>query len=115
MRFGDANTASFGQERQLRPLSICLLTAASGSITVAILCLWLALSYCANRNCKAEFLNTELSHVNWALQANGYSKNEIKRAIKLKKQPQTEEDKQLPTNNVFLPYIKGVWTAWTKC
>ncbi|KAJ7342176.1 hypothetical protein JRQ81_009435, partial [Phrynocephalus forsythii] len=61
-----------------------------------------------NRNCEAEFLNTELSHLNWTLQANDYSKNKIKRDTKLKKQHQTEEEKQPPTNKVFLPYIKGV-------
>ncbi|XP_072845561.2 calmodulin-lysine N-methyltransferase isoform X3 [Pogona vitticeps] len=62
----------------------------------------------ANRNCEAQFLNTELDHLNWALQANGYSKNEITRAIKPRKQHRTEEEKQSPTNKVFLPYIKGV-------
>ena len=62
----------------------------------------------ANRNCEAQFLNTELDHLNWALQANGYSKNEITRAIKPRKKRQTEEEKQPPKNKVFLPYIKGV-------
>ena len=61
----------------------------------------------ADRKCEAQFLSTELNYLNWALQANGYSKNEITRAIKPRKQHQTEE-KQPPTNKVFLPYIKGV-------
>ena len=43
-----------------------------------------------------------------ALQVNGYSKTEITKAIKPRKQHQTEEEKQPPTNKVFLPYIKGV-------
>ena len=63
---------------------------------------------CANRNCEAQFLSTKLNNLNWALQANGYSKNEITRAIKPRKQHQTEEEKQPPTNTVFQPYIKGV-------
>ena len=33
----------------------------------------------ANGNCEAPFLSTELNHLNWALQANGYSKNETKK------------------------------------
>ncbi|KAM6473987.1 uncharacterized protein PHA67_006582 [Liasis olivaceus] len=62
----------------------------------------------ANWICETQFLNSELNHLNWVLQVNGYSKNEIKRAIKPRKQHATEEEKQPPTNKVFLPYIKGV-------
>ena len=52
--------------------------------------------------------NTELNHLNRALQANGYSKNEITRDIKPRKQHRTEEGKQPSTNKVLLPYIKVV-------
>ncbi|KAJ7316851.1 hypothetical protein JRQ81_003013, partial [Phrynocephalus forsythii] len=40
--------------------------------------------------------------------ANGYSENEIRRAIKPKKKHQTEEEIQPPTNKVLLTYIKEV-------
>ncbi|KAJ7324090.1 hypothetical protein JRQ81_017110, partial [Phrynocephalus forsythii] len=40
--------------------------------------------------------------------------NETKRAIKPKKQHQTEEEKQPPTKKVFLPCIKGVTDCMDK-
>ncbi|XP_067325658.1 uncharacterized protein [Anolis sagrei] len=65
-----------------------------------------ALADRAKRICEPHLLQDELNHLNWALQANGDSTSDIRRAAR----PRTShksQDEDPPRGKVFLPYIKG--------
>ncbi|XP_062837651.1 uncharacterized protein LOC134299269 [Anolis carolinensis] len=65
-----------------------------------------ALTDRAQRICEPHLLQGELNHLNWALQANGYSTTDIRRAARPRTSHESQ-DKDPPRGKVFLPYIKG--------
>nr|XP_060615668.1 uncharacterized protein LOC132765391 [Anolis sagrei ordinatus] len=65
-----------------------------------------ALADRAQRICEPHLLQDELNHLNWALQANGYSTSDIRRAARPRTSHESK-DEDPPRGKVFLPYIKG--------
>nr|XP_060632240.1 uncharacterized protein LOC132775540 [Anolis sagrei ordinatus] len=65
-----------------------------------------ALADRAKRICEPHLLQDELNHLNWALQANGYSTSDIRRAARPRTSHESK-DEDPPRGKVFLPYIKG--------
>nr|XP_060617816.1 uncharacterized protein LOC132767173 [Anolis sagrei ordinatus] len=65
-----------------------------------------ALADRAKRICEPHLLQDELNHLNWALQANGYSTSDIRRAARPRTSHESQ-DEDPPRGKVFLPYIKG--------
>lgn len=68
------------------------------------------LAHRAKTICEPQHLQDELAHLNTAFQANGFSSQEIKRALHPRKPAPTNQDVENPPplGKAFLPYIYGI-------
>ena len=62
----------------------------------------------AKRICEAENLDTELGHLSNALQANGYTRNQVNKCLYPRKQQKQDKKEETSTSKAFLPFITGV-------
>ena len=62
----------------------------------------------ARRICEPRYLDDELRHLELALQADGYSVGEVRRAVRPRRTARPEVDSRETVGFLALPYIHGV-------